>query len=102
MWSRCFCEVFFFNDTATTEIDTYLHTLSLPVALPISAPARPLPSASLSGATGRLSDLGLACRGQTLPSLAGVRTAPAQMLELAEVMQRSEAHTSELQSLMRF
>src|SRR3546814_14295703 len=27
---------FFFNDTATTEIYTYLHTLSLPDALPIS------------------------------------------------------------------
>src|SRR3546814_6133863 len=30
---------FFFNDTATTEIYTYLHTLSLPDALPISAHA---------------------------------------------------------------
>src|SRR3546814_18529496 len=29
----CFC--FFFNDTATTEIYTYLHTLSLHDALPI-------------------------------------------------------------------
>src|SRR3546814_11282556 len=28
--------VFFFNDTATTEIYTYLHTLSLHDALPIS------------------------------------------------------------------
>src|SRR3546814_17298705 len=28
---------FFFNDTATTEIYTYLHTLSLHDALPISA-----------------------------------------------------------------
>src|SRR3546814_14950376 len=32
--------VFFVNDTATTEIYTYGHTLSLPDALPISAPAR--------------------------------------------------------------
>src|SRR3546814_16388622 len=33
-WSiRCF---FFFNDTATTQIYTYLHTLSLHDALPIS------------------------------------------------------------------
>src|SRR3546814_11703033 len=29
--------VFFFNDTATTEIYTYLHTLSLHDALPISS-----------------------------------------------------------------
>src|SRR3546814_4679119 len=34
--------VFFFNETATTEIYTYLHTLSLHDALPISsASARP-------------------------------------------------------------
>src|SRR3546814_525073 len=32
---ECIC--FFFNDTATTEIYTYLHTLSLHDALPISA-----------------------------------------------------------------
>src|SRR3546814_12896197 len=30
-----FCCVIFFNDTATTEIYTYLHTLSLHAALPI-------------------------------------------------------------------
>src|SRR3546814_15036216 len=30
-----FCYFFFFNDTATTEIDTYVHTLSLHDALPI-------------------------------------------------------------------
>src|SRR3546814_15838726 len=33
-----FCVYFFFNDTATTEIYTYLHTLSLHDALPISTP----------------------------------------------------------------
>src|SRR3546814_11152638 len=32
------CGFFFFTDTATTEIYTYLHTLSLPDALPISPP----------------------------------------------------------------
>src|SRR3546814_15134437 len=31
---------FFFNDTATTEIYTYRHTLSLPAALPISVAPR--------------------------------------------------------------
>src|SRR3546814_16380277 len=35
------CVVFFFNDSATTEIYTYLHTLSLHDALPISAWRRP-------------------------------------------------------------
>src|SRR3546814_18084376 len=49
MWSVLvevfgFC-VFFFNDTATTEIYTYGHTLSLHDALPISLEAaRRLPS----------------------------------------------------------
>src|SRR3546814_19212255 len=36
MWLvYCWCLFFFFNDTATTEIYTYLHTLSLHDALPI-------------------------------------------------------------------
>src|SRR3546814_18875676 len=34
----CYCIFFFFNDTATTEIYTYLHTLSLHDALPIFLP----------------------------------------------------------------
>src|SRR3546814_17985785 len=36
VWCVCFC---FFNHTATTEIYTYLHTLSLHDALPICASA---------------------------------------------------------------
>src|SRR3546814_1910557 len=35
----CLMSLFFFNDTATTEIYTYGHTLSLHDALPISRPA---------------------------------------------------------------
>src|SRR3546814_20639584 len=35
MTSALCCSVFFFNDTATTESYTYLHTLSLHDALPI-------------------------------------------------------------------
>src|SRR3546814_18778574 len=51
--------IFFFNETATTEIYTYLHTLSLPDALPISPvrlalseppPPPPLPTPSTSAA----------------------------------------------------
>src|SRR3546814_14134547 len=34
----CLLSIFFLNDPATPEIDTYLHTLSLPDALPISQP----------------------------------------------------------------
>src|SRR3546814_4985419 len=33
----CLCRLFFFNVTATTEIYTYSHTLSLHDALPISS-----------------------------------------------------------------
>src|SRR3546814_16723548 len=40
----CSCALFCFNDTATTEIYTYLHTLSLHDALPICTGA-PHPSA---------------------------------------------------------
>src|SRR3546814_11322315 len=35
---RVCCFIFFFNDTAPTEIYTYFHTLSLHDALPILAP----------------------------------------------------------------
>src|SRR6059058_6686655 len=60
---------FFFNDTATTETYTSLHTLSLHDALPISV---------VDGAT--------RCNGLML----GYAQVPAE--------QRSEEHTSELQS----
>src|SRR3546814_14963736 len=46
MWS---CVIFFFNGTATTEIYTYLHTLSLHDALPIF-------DAQRRGLPGRLAD----------------------------------------------
>src|SRR3546814_15068588 len=38
----CYLYFFFFKDTATTEIYTYWHTLSLHDALPISADSPPL------------------------------------------------------------
>src|SRR3546814_11968986 len=34
-------DIFFYNDTATTDIYTYLHTLSLHDALPVSVTMRP-------------------------------------------------------------
>src|SRR3546814_10905291 len=88
---------FFFNDTATTEIYTYLHTLSLHDALPISA------------AGGRLDRVGRIARDRRLHRLAprvhrrhrrqqrlgiGMLRRPVDVL-------RSEEPTSELQSLMR-
>src|SRR3546814_7826499 len=72
---------FFFNDTATTEIYTYRHTLSLHDALPISRlrTSFPLPARCSS------SDL----TKTRAPSNSGTAS------------RRSEEHTSELQSLMR-
>src|SRR3546814_2572256 len=78
---------FFFNDTATTEIYTYLHTLSLHDALPIlSTPFGD--TKILSSATPRASR---SC------------FKPPQMTATASAARtaRSEEHTSELQSLMR-
>src|SRR5213594_4673418 len=44
---------FFFNDTATTEIYTSVHTLSLHDALPISLYGRPAGAVALGGRAGR-------------------------------------------------
>src|SRR3546814_6296720 len=71
----------FFNDTATTEIYTYLHTLSLHDALPICL----VNSQQCHVVAFRLVELGLF----------HVR------LVLLLFRSRSEEHTSELQSLMR-
>src|SRR3546814_13972087 len=70
---------FFFNDTATTEIYTYLHTLSLHDALPIYTT---LPCEI----TGRYGSGRVFLR----PATQGTG-----------LIARSEEHTSELQSLMR-
>src|SRR3712207_7527203 len=80
--------IFFFNDTATTEI----YTLSLHDALPISAtsssrPARtPSRSATIPGTSARRSSSSRASRS----CFARPTTRPARP--------RSEEHTSELQS----
>src|SRR2546425_11558422 len=80
--------LFFFNDTATTEI----YTLSLHDALPISRPRLAKASQKRWAASSR------ACRSAgcaTRRRSAG--TAERHARELAA--QRSEEHTSELQSL---
>src|SRR3546814_6373304 len=76
--SRSF--VFFFNDTATTEIYTYLHTLSRHDALPISL----VNSGTIAGETG-----------------AAFTSVTQNSLDNSGILSRSEEHTSELQSLMR-
>src|SRR3546814_8503982 len=81
-----------FNDTATTEIYTYVHTLSLHVALPIWT--RPMPNISAKNITARMS----------LSATAAI-TFDGTILTIAAIpdgaSRRSEEHTSELQSLMR-
>src|SRR3546814_9643647 len=75
-----FIVFFFFNDTATTEIYTYRHTLSLHDALPIlNAIRRESPDTTLE---------------TLIPDFKG-------NWENLERVLRSEEHTSELQSLMR-
>src|SRR3546814_12673025 len=88
-----FCALFFFNDTATTEIYTYCHTLSLHDALPIS----------LRGHPGEVVDQEVAGGAQIRgPAIAIIVGAPAErIIGPGPVARRSEEHTSELQSLMR-
>src|SRR5262245_66601153 len=72
--------IFFFNDTATTEI----YTLSLHDALPILFEQHHIPANILV----------------SLPSLEGIKRAVAMQLGVALLpRRRSEEHTSELQSL---
>src|SRR3546814_18532339 len=91
----CFVRFFFFfNDTATTEIYTYGHTLSLHDALPISTRAanaprpRPRPQQCQQGAARSKSECCAAA-------------SKARSVFSKIDRDRSEEHTSELQSLMR-
>src|SRR2546423_11571936 len=82
---RTICAVFFFNDTATTEI----YTLSLHDALPISADA--------AGLLGGDDQPG---RALHFPQPVHRRHSPARQGRARPALQdRSEEHTSELQSL---
>src|SRR3546814_6726413 len=90
--------MFLLNATATTEIYTYCHTLSLHDALPISA---------LGGLLGVMFSIPLRralVAESDLPYPEG--RAAAEVLKVGEGSragdaERSEEHTSELQSLMR-
>src|SRR3712207_9203680 len=81
--------IFFFNDTATTEI----YTLSLHDALPISV----LANAVLAGVDEALAGVGhphLRWVDDVVVAIPSVSAAA----EVLEVIDRSEEHTSELQS----
>src|SRR3546814_5360107 len=83
---------FFFNDTATPEIYTYYHPLSLHDALPISS--RP------AGARRRPPAPAPAYRTPGRRPGCGSRRSPGRDSRDSRGT-RSEEHTSELQSLMR-
>src|SRR3546814_4050459 len=88
-----FLSFFFVNDTATTDIYTYLHTLSLHDALPICSMGVWMFSAMTKARSS----------GEACSSSAG-RTVPALFTRYStsrSAASRSEEHTSELQSLMR-
>src|SRR3546814_10476485 len=98
--------LFFVNDTATTEINTYCHTLSLPDALPISD--RRGDQRALVARGVEPDPVGV-LGAERLEHGAEVRQRPRREVvalrgvhvELVERLERSEEHTSELQSLMR-
>src|SRR3712207_7995045 len=78
--------MFFFNDTAPTEI----YTLSLHDALPIFRPARgPMPRSEVDSPTSRRAT------ARRFPAATGTRRAATSASPPAA---RSEEHTSELQS----
>src|SRR3546814_6347204 len=85
-----------FNDTATPEIYTYCHTLSLHDSLPIWCLC---PGAAQSVFAGMLGRRNLR-RLDALPDRRPVGAAGAGAGSCAEPA-RSEEHTSELQSLLR-
>src|SRR3546814_5755092 len=92
--------MFFFNDTATTEIYTYGHTLSLHDALPISAwLQREMARSRKQKRTVKQLHADLVSLGYD--GSYGRVAAFARPWRDEYRRQRSEEHTSELQSLMR-
>src|SRR3546814_8387338 len=100
---------FFFNDPATTEIYTYLHTLSLRDALPISdgVRSRRFGGRRLEHRAGKAGTDPLGTmrhqklRPEALAIVAAGRICFRRLSGTGLSNLRSEEHTSELQSLMR-
>src|SRR3546814_1509736 len=89
---------FFFNDPATTEIYPYGHTLSLHDALPICRPDLLFHAAIKHVDT--MCEVGKDKADVQLTLEIHAERGPANTKGIAE-FNRSEEHTSELQSLMR-
>src|SRR3546814_6321013 len=88
--------VFFFNDTTTTEIYTYGHTLSLHDALPISPIFGQVAQRGHEVAVRRL----VVDQDREGFRLVAPVLQPVEAV-VGDQVGRSEEHTSELQSLMR-
>src|SRR3546814_5844410 len=103
-WCGYGCIGFFFNDTATTEIYTYGHTLSLHDALPILAQA--IEEGFILDVLTNYSTYDMFLRvkstleGDESESEIHVNTGEAVTNIVRYARLRSEEHTSELQSLM--
>src|SRR3546814_8371871 len=100
MYAVISCSVFVcFNDTSTTEIYTYLHTLSLPDALPICSS---LVSAAAPFFSSLVSKRSKAIQSASRSARKRLVEKPGSSAALTGCRRvRSEEHTSELQSLMR-
>src|SRR3546814_14805699 len=101
MFLVCF---FFFNDTATTEIYTYGHTLSLHDALPISVIWYTAMFSGLSFLKGPMKVDDTAAEiivGVAAALGMGFFVIAGKLSDRIGRKKRSEEHTSELQSLMR-
>src|SRR3546814_8691920 len=96
---------FFFNDTSTTETYTYLHTLSLHDALPIFGidEVEGLVRRHLVAHVVEHEELGFRSPERDVADAAGLQVLAGKHGGRARVaiVERSEEHTSELQSLMR-
>src|SRR3546814_20381574 len=89
--------IYFFNVAATTEIYTYFHTLSLHDPLPISAGNA---AAAAASAVAAANDASAAATSADAAATSANAAADAAASLALPVIQRSEEHTSELQSLM--
>src|SRR3546814_17074830 len=85
------CSFIVVDDPSTTEIYTYCHTLSLPVALPIYVAAPVMAFGALQFLLGQ----------RPARQAVGVGVFLGEELGQRPDVARSEEHTSELQSLMR-